>query len=125
MKKFITVFLLILILSVGYGCTDSQLCYENTEVTENLHLYWKDVDVEVIDIDKKYWYSVVPRYEVKITVKNEEYSLIYTDTIKGSGAFGCPSQWRYKEGDIIKAELYSWVIDSTGEVVKRKIHRVY
>ena len=92
---------------------------------EQPHLYWKDIDVVVTSVDKKHWYASTHWYEVEVSVKSEEYQLTFTDTFKGSGAFGFPSQWEYDKGDIIKAKLYSWVMDSTGEVVRREIHAEY
>lgn len=92
---------------------------------EQPHLYWKDIDVAVTSVDKKHWYASTHWYEVKVSVKSEEYQLTYTEVFKGSGAFGCPSQWEYDKGDTVKAKLYSWVMDSTGEVVRREIHTVY
>ena len=118
MKKAILFSMLLLILSVGCGCDTIHVQSEKTQVKEEPHLYWKDIDVVVTSVDKKHWYASTHWYEVRVTVESEEYQLTYTDTFKGSGAFGCPSQWEYSEGDIVTAELYSWVIDSTGEVVK-------
>lgn len=92
---------------------------------EQPHLYWKDIDVVVTDIDKRHWFAGTHWYVVEITVESEEYGLEETFEIEGSGAFGCPEQWRYEEGQTVKAELYSWVMDSTGEVVRREINQVY
>lgn len=82
-------------------------CTQNTqfEPTEQPHLYWKDIDVVVENSD--------------------EYQLTYTDEFAGSGAFGYPEQGNYRKGDIVKAEMYSWVMDSTGEIVRQEIHKVY
>jgi len=91
---------------------------------EQPHLYYKDIDAEVVDIDKRHWYASTHWYEVNITVYSEEYDLEETFTIKGSGAFGCPKEWEYEEGDTVNVELYSWVLDSTGEVVKRKLNKI-
>ncbi len=95
------------------------------EAKEQPHLYWKDIDVVVTSVDKKHWYASTHWYTVKVSVKSEEYQLNYTQEFKGSGFFGCPKQWEYNKGDTVKAELYSWVMDSTGEVVRREIHRIY
>lgn len=92
---------------------------------ERPHLYWKDIDAEVVDINKRHWFGGTHWYQVNITVRNDEYDLECTKTYKGSGMFGCPSQWGYEVGDIVSAELYSWVMDSTGEVVKREINKIY
>lgn len=102
------------------GCAQS-VQYERKEQP---HLYWKDINVVVEQVDKRHWFAGGHRYEVKVTVRSDEYNLDYTDVFTSGGLF-LPEQWNYSEGDTVKAELYSWVMDSTGEVVKREIHRVY
>ncbi len=122
-EKIFPILLLLLILLSG--CDSQQSENMQLDRKEQPHLYWKDIDVVVTSVDKRHWYASTHWYEVKISVESEEYQLTYTDTFKGSGVFGCPSQYGYNEGDIVKAELYSWVIDSTGEVIRREIHMVY
>ena len=92
---------------------------------EQPHLYWKDIDVVVTDIDKRHWFASTHWYVVNLTVQSEEYGLIENFEIEGSGAFGCPKEWNYEEGQTVRAQLYSWVIDSTEEVTRRKINKVY
>ena len=92
---------------------------------EQPHLYWKDIDVIVTDIDKRHWFATTHWYVVNITVESEEYGLIENFEKKGSGAFGCPKEWNYEEGQTVKAQLYSWVMDSTGEVTRREINKIY
>lgn len=123
-QKIIFLFALLLVLILS-GCAVHQTINMPSGEREQPHLYWKDIDVVVISVDKKHWYASTHWYEVKVSVKSEEYQLIFTDTFKGSGAFGCPSQWEYDKGDIVKAKLYSWVMDSTGEVIRREIHAIY
>ena len=103
------------------GCTQSM----QYEPKEQPHLYWKDIDVVVENVDCKHWFASTHHYIVYVTVRSDEYQLTYTDEFAGSGAFGCPKQGNYRKGDIVKAEMYSWVMDSTGEVVRREIHTVY
>lgn len=67
------------------------------------------------------YYSIV----CSVWVKSDEYQLNFTQNFRGGGFFGRPKQWKYKEGDIVKAELFSWVMDSTGKVVKREINQIY
>lgn len=93
--------------------------------TEQPHLYWKDINVRVVNVDRVHWFALTHQYEVEIQVQSDEYNLLGEDTFHGSGAFGCPEQWNYEVGDTVKAELYSWVNDSTGEVVRREIHQIY
>ena len=123
-QKIIFLFALLLVLILS-GCAVQQTINMPSGGKEQPHLYWKDIDVVVTSVDKKHWYASTHWYEVKVSVKSEEYKLTFTDTFKGSGAFGRPSQWGYDKGDIVKAKLYSWVMDSTGEVVRREIHTVY
>lgn len=102
-------------------------CIQNTqsEPTEQPHLYWKDIDVVVENVDSRHWFASTHHYIVYVTVRSDEYQLTYTDEFAGSGAFGYPEQGNYRKGDIVKVEMYSWVMDSTGEIVRREIHKVY
>ena len=121
MKKFLLFILAVLSVFVFVGCE-----YKTDYIPpKRPHLYWKDIDVVVIDVSKRHWYVSTHWYTVNVTVESEKYGLKQTFTFKGSGVFGRPLQWDYKEGDVIKAELYSWVMESTGEVTRREIHRIY
>ena len=55
----------------------------------------------------------------------EEYNLEKTLTYEDQGMWVNNPAWNYEKGDIIKAELYSWVMDSTGEIVRRDINKIY
>ena len=124
MKKTIC-FLTLIVLMISIFCGCGYYPDHNYVPPEKPHLYWKDIDVVVTDISKRHWFCGTHWYQVDITVKSEEYDLEQTFTYEGSGIFGCPSQLEYDIGDVVKAELYSWVMDSTGEVTKRTIHMVY
>ena len=76
-------------------------------------------------LHKRSWFAGRKWYEVTVSVHSDEYDLDATFTDKGSGFYGCPSTWNYENGDVITAELYTWKIDSTNEVVKRRINRIY
>jgi len=76
----------------------------------------------VTSIDKRHWFATTHWYTVNVSVHSEEYQLDRNFEIKGSGAFGCPKECDYEKGDIVKAELYSWKMDSTGEITRREIH---
>ncbi len=95
------------------------------ERKEQPHLYWKDIDVVVTDVEKRKSLGVPVRYEAIVSVKSEAFKLSYKDKFKGVGFGGRPKQWDYKEGDIVKAEMLSWVMKSNGKVVKREINRIY
>lgn len=119
------IFTSLLLLCLLFGCTIRQSKNTQSFKKENPILYYKDIDVVVTSVDKRHWYASTNWYKVEVSVKSKEYQLTYTDTFTGSGMFGCPPQWQYNEGDIVKAELYSWVINSTREVVRREINRIY
>lgn len=123
MKKLIVFLVLMLSIIMLPGCETYNLV--SSQRSEQPHLYWKDIDVTVTDTDKRHWFATTHWYTVSLTVQSEEYGLTKTFQFKGSGAFGRPEQWQYKIGDTVKAVLYSWVMDSTGEIVRREIAKVY
>lgn len=122
MKKLTSLFLLFCCLFLFTSCGDMNS--SNYEKPEQPHLYWKDIDVVVTEIDKRYWFATTHWYTVNITVYNEEYNLTQTFEDESSGLF-VPNSWNYEKGDVIKAQLYSWKMDSTGEIVKRQINKIY
>ena len=122
-KKLFCALLAFIVLFGLYACA-----YEpdpNYKPPEREHLYWKDIDVVVKDVDKRTWFATVHRYELKITVYSEEYDLEKTLHYSGSGMLTNIPGWSAKEGETLKAQLYSWVIDSTGKVVRRDINKIY
>jgi hypothetical protein len=123
LKKFGTIALAVAIVFVVSACTapDSSSDYKPKEQP---HLYWKNVDATVIDIDNKTWFYITHWWVVDIIVEVEEYGLTESFTIKKSGAFNRPKEWRLKKGDTVEVTLYSWKMDSTGEIVKREIHSI-
>ena len=117
-KKIFAIILMLGCLFIFAGCD-----YEPVERPEQPHLYWKDIEVVVEDVVQKHWFATVHRYELSITVYSEEYNLRKTFNSYTSGMV-TPNGWNSQEGDVITAELYSWVMDSTGEVVRREINRL-
>lgn len=117
-KKIFTLVLIFVLLATFTGCN-----YEPVERPEQPHLYWKDIEVVVENVDQRHWFATVHRYELYITVYSEEYDLRKTLNWYGTGMFA-PEYWNLQEGDIVTAELYSWVMDSTGDVVRRDINRL-
>lgn len=91
---------------------------------EQPHLYWKTVTAVVTDNDVRRWFAGTHHVKTATTVYNEEYDLEATLTAQGSGMFGAPWEIDLKKGDKVEVELYSWVYDSTGEVIKREIHHI-
>lgn len=94
-------------------------CNKNNSGRENSHLYWKTISVEVIECHFKYWYASGFHHQGYIKVKSEEYDLEKSFNLNGQNAIKIKN---LKKGDIINAELYSWKIDSTNEIIKREIH---
>ena len=73
---------------------------------------------------KRTWFATVHRYELNITVYSEEYDLEKTLHYSGSGMLTNIPGWNAKEGDVLRAQLYSWVMDSTGTVTRRDINKI-
>ena len=124
-RKIILLVTLIFFFFFSSGCERAYNLADYGPVPVQPHLYWKDIDVEVTSIDKKHWYASTHWYYVEVEVYSKEYDLTGKFEYKSSGAFINIDVWDAEVGDTVKAELYSWVYDSTGEVVKREIHRVY
>lgn len=123
MRRILSISLVILIcLSL---CACDMPVNENYAPKEQPHLYWKDIDVTVTSVDQRSWFSTVHRNVMYITVESEEYGLTKSFTLESSGVINNIGCWDCKVGDVIKAELYSWVMDSTGEVIRRDIHKLY
>lgn len=119
MKKYILIIALIIIICLT-GCTKNQ----TYQAPERPHLYWQDIDVVVTDVNRRQWFAKTTWYLVEYTVTSEEYGLTQTFYAQDCGLWR-PQEWDYEEGQILTAELYSWVMDSTGEVVRREINQVY
>lgn len=88
---------------------------------ERPSLYYKTVLVEVVSVNQRTWFAGARHYIVELDVKSNEYGLTKHIEERGSGFFGQPECWNVKKGDLIDATLHSWVMESTGEVVKREI----
>lgn len=76
LNKKIFVILVSLLFTFLCGCTQNT----QSEPTEQPHLYWKDIDVVVENVDSRHWFASTHHY---------------------------------------------WVMDSTGEIVRQEIHKVY
>lgn len=123
MKK-VLIFALIILTVLLVACSNcNSPVGDNSPTKEYPHLYWKTIDVEVTEVNHEaHWFSIVHRYQMSLTVKSEEYGLEKTFNIYSQGVK--PEEWDYKEGDIIEAELYTWKMDSTGEIIKREINKI-
>ena len=125
-KHLVIVMILVILSCFLSGCTTtSTITSEQSTPQEQPHLYWKDIPVTVTDIDKRTWFAGTRRYNVTVSVHSDTYNIDETFTEEGSGFYGCPDSWNYEKGDTITAELYTWKIDSTGEITRRCINQIY
>lgn len=119
MKKYLCALLLTIALLLT-GCEDSG----NYVAPEQPVLYYKDIPVTVVYNNTTSWFAGTHWYKQTITVKSDEYGLEETFDLSASGAFASMPHFYRKEGDVIEATLHSWVLESTGEVLRREIHRL-
>ena len=113
MKKVVYV-ICICILCLVVGCSPP----------ESPRIYVEDIKVEIVDISKNKYYEDYMHYDVVCTVYSEEYDITATITENGGGLW-IPDSWYYEKGDIVTVRMYSKVIESTGEVIERKISGFY
>ena len=125
MKKLLGISLILLSLLL-LGCCSLNLEQPISQPTqiEQPTLYYKDIDVVVTESLTWSTYCGTWWYYQSITVKSEEYGLEETFMFNSSGTFASMPYWSVKKGDKLKAELYSWKMDSTGEITKREINRI-
>lgn len=124
-----SVFIILIFILIGLFesliMLDSNIIHNTSQQQEKPVLYWKDIDVKVVSNRRKSnLFGRVKRYNQAITVYSNEYKLEKTFKISSSGAFANMPYWNVKEGDIIKAELYSWKLESTGDIVRREINKL-
>lgn len=103
----------------------SKLAYSNSNQTttksEEPHLYYKTIEVVITDYDYKHWFATAHQYQATITVRSDEYDLEKTFFLNGDNA---KQMEKYKKGDTINAELFTWKIDSNNTIVKRSINKL-
>lgn len=98
-----------------------------SQVPEGTKLYKQDIDVVVTEISKsetpRYTgISVIYDYDVDVTVYSKEFNT--TEEFSYSDLFHS-KYFDLEKGDIIQAELYTYKNESTGEIVKKEINRLY
>ena len=122
---FIIISILLLVgLFTLIATSDSNTSSNTNQQQEKPVLYWKDIDVKVVSNNKHSWFVKTRFYKQEIKVISNEYNLEETFYLNDSGAFANMPYWNVKEGDVIKAELYSWKLESTGEIVNREINKL-
>lgn len=122
-KKVISLMMVVVIAIILCACSFEP--DPNYKPPEQPHLYWKDIDVVVVSVSRNTWFATVHRRKMSIAVKSEEYGLEKTLHYESSGMFNDIPCWDAQEGDVVKAQLYSWVMDSTGQVTRRDINKLY
>lgn len=98
-----------------------------SQVPEGTKLYKQDIDVVVTEISKSEFprytgISIIYDYDVDVTVYSKEFNT--TEKFSYGGLFH-NKYFDLKKGDIIQAELYTYKNESTGEIVKKEINRLY
>lgn len=124
-KKNLILMTLISILLIScllVGCENANISYSyDTTPREQPKLQTQDVDCIVLDCDYRHWYASAHHYKCYIKVYNEEYDIEQSFTLDGDNAKECEG---IQKGDIISCELYSYIMESTGEVTKRFINHI-
>lgn len=91
---------------------------------DNYIIDYETVDAVVIDIEMRYWFAVIPRYEWNIEVYYEPYNIYYDENSYSSGVLGAPSFLYSQKGDMIKAQIIN-VYSDTGELIEQEIINIY
>lgn len=77
LNKKLFVILVSLLFTFLCGCTQNT----QSEPTEQPHLYWKDIDVVVENVDSRHWFASTHHHIVYVTVRSDEYQLIILSII--------------------------------------------
>lgn len=115
--KMILITGLLLLSLCSCGVSNTSVSTSPSTRYEEPHLYNKTVTATVLDIDVRVGYRGW-RF-VDMEIYNQEYNLTRTIHLDGSHAAVMSD---CDEGDVVEVTLLSWVIDSTGEVVRRELH---
>lgn len=102
-------------LLVGCGESDNAYIPPGREV-----LYWKNIECEIEDS----WFNVATPVLCSgwVRVRSNEYDLERTFDFNGYRAGEMRSYVR--DNTTITCEMYSWVLDDTGEVTRRMLNKI-
>lgn len=117
-KINICLLLAILAMALFTGCDTTNFSESNEEKPR---LCFESVDCEVTRCDYKYWYASGAHFKAEVSVKLEEYGLTKSFTYNGLEAKDFES---VKVGDKVTCTLSYWILDSTGEIVRREISSI-
>ena len=124
MKKIICIILTIFCILSICGCEISTTKRPQTQIRQPV-LHTQDIDVLVTNISKSHRFVKVHRYYVSMDVYSEEYNISKSFSYNASGMFITLPAWEYEKGDIVKAELHTWIYEDTGTIHKQYINKVY
>lgn len=117
LNKIVILLTMVLLIAVfSCGCST-----HDPDDAEQPQHHWKTVNAVITDIDKQHWSAGIHNYyDVNITLYNEEYDVegvIYraSDGMSDFGWWGCAT------GNTIKVQMDYWIMESTGEVVRKEI----
>lgn len=127
MQKLTILILAICTLFLMTGCEFSYTTTENSNIEQQERpvLHTQDIEVEITSISKSHRFVKVHRYHVSMEVYSKEYNIRKTFSYDASGMFINLPSWSYDKGDIVKAELHTWIYESTGTIQKQYINKVY
>ena len=110
-RIFPLVFISLLILLSLSGCSSFR---EMTEEEKLAYAEWKanqpvytseTIDATITNIDTTHWFASTHHYKWKVDVYCEQYDLPYSESGYSSGAFGQPSFFDSKIGDIVQVNI--------------------
>ena len=121
-KKINICFLLVtLAMTLFTGCDTNNYQDGNYQRKEEPRVCFEYVDCEVTRCDYKYWYASGAHFKAEVSVKLEEYGITKSFTYNGLEAKDFES---VKVGDKVTCTLSYWILDSTGEIVRREISSI-
>lgn len=120
-KINICLLLATLAMTLFTGCDTNNYQDGNYQRKEEPRLCFEYVDCEVTRCDYKYWYASGAHFKAEVSVKLEEYGLTKSFTYNGLEAKDFES---VKVGDKVTCTLSYWILDSTGEIVRREINSI-
>ena len=110
----------VVLMFILIACSNTHQSNKSAPI-EQEHMYWKNIRCVVMDISKRTWFAGGSHKEITIVIYNDEYDLKETLILRDTD---CDAYWNVSKGDIVTAELLSWVYDSTGEVTRRRINQL-
>ena len=123
MKKFLkTVLVITLCASFFAGCTSQE------NIDSKPHWVYRDINVEVTSVRIEDTGNLFLK-DIYITVKSDEYGTRATfvdEAVRTSSHGNLPNEYQdIKKGDILRAEVALYIVDSTNEVQDMEIERLY